>query len=90
MSDLINRQDAINAIKDLPDAENGYSDTYDKACIIGVLEELPFAERKTGKWIYHPDWSFFPYECSECGSTFEYGLDFCGNCGSKMEVQDDC
>lgn len=41
MSDLISRQDAIKAIEDLQDCYNGFSDTYDKACIIGVLEEVP-------------------------------------------------
>lgn len=44
MSDLINRQDAIDAVMALPNCENGYSDTYDKAYIIGVLEELPSAQ----------------------------------------------
>ena len=43
MSDLISRADAIKAIEELPNAYNGWSDTYDKACIIGVLEEVPTA-----------------------------------------------
>ena len=42
--DLINRQQAIDAVKDLPNCRNGFSDTYDKACIIGVLEDLPAAQ----------------------------------------------
>lgn len=46
MKDLIDRQAAIKAIKDLHDCYNGFSDTYDKACIIGVLEELPPAQPK--------------------------------------------
>ena len=41
VGDLISRQAAIKAIDDLPNCYNGYSDTYDKAYIIGVLEELP-------------------------------------------------
>lgn len=41
MADLIDRQAAIKAIEDLQDCYNGFSDTYDKACIIGVLEEVP-------------------------------------------------
>ena len=41
MDDLISRQAAIKAIDDLPNCYNGYSDTYDKAYIIGTLEELP-------------------------------------------------
>ena len=47
MSDLISRQDAIKVIEDLPNCYNGFSDTYDKAYIIGTLEELPSAERKS-------------------------------------------
>lgn len=41
MDDLISRRAAIKAIDDLPNCYNGYSDTYDKAYIIGVLEEAP-------------------------------------------------
>ena len=41
MRDLISKQAAIKAIDDLPNCYNGYSDAYDKAYIIGVLEELP-------------------------------------------------
>jgi len=44
MSDLISRQAAIKAIEDLQDCYNGFSDTYDKACIIGVIEEVPTIE----------------------------------------------
>ena len=48
--DLISRQAAIDAIDGLPNCYNGYSDTYDKACIIGVLEELPSAQTEQ-RWI---------------------------------------
>ena len=44
MDDLISRQAAIDAINDLPDCPNGFSDVYDKSCIIGVLEQLPPAQ----------------------------------------------
>lgn len=44
MDDIISRRAAIKAIDDLPNCYNGYSDTYDKSCIIGVLEELPPAD----------------------------------------------
>lgn len=50
MNDLISRQAAIKAIYDLPNCHNGYSDTYDKSQIIGVIEEIPSAEPKKGKW----------------------------------------
>lgn len=44
MTDLISRQAAIKAIEDLQDCYNGFSDTYDKACLIGVIEEVPTIE----------------------------------------------
>lgn len=42
--EYIIRKAAIKAVDDLPNCYNGFSDTYDKACIIGVLEELPAAD----------------------------------------------
>lgn len=42
--DLIKRSEAIKAIESMPNCYNGFSDTYDKACIIGVLEEVPTAQ----------------------------------------------
>jgi len=49
--DLIKRSDAIRAIDELPNAYNGWSDAYDKAYIIGTLEEAPSADRPQGEWI---------------------------------------
>ena len=48
--DLIKRSDAIKAIEELPNAYNGWSDAYDKAYIIGTLEEVPSADRPQ-EWI---------------------------------------
>ena len=48
--DLIKRSDAIKAIEELPNAYNGWSDAYDKAYIIGTLEEVPSADRQQ-EWI---------------------------------------
>ena len=50
MDDLISRRAAIKAIDDLPNCYNGYSDTYDKAYIIAVLEELPSIMFDTESW----------------------------------------
>lgn len=47
MTDTISRQAAIKAIENLQDCYNGFSDTYDKACIIGVIEEIPTAQVNT-------------------------------------------
>ena len=86
MSDLISRQAAIKAIEDLQDCYNGFSDTYDKACIIGALEEVPSAQR-TGRWIEDSG----NIACSECHIIWLYRRTaFCPNCGADMrEVESD-
>lgn len=94
MRDLISRRAAIKAIDDLPNCYNGYSDTYDKAYIIGVLEELPTIEpeRKKGKWKpFDLTWGRSIFSCSCCGDGIEVPTEcgmpiyrFCPNCGAKM------
>jgi len=86
MDDLISRKVAIKAIEDLQDCYNGFSDTYDKACIIGVLEELPSAqqERKEGRWKPYPI-AEGCLQCSECGVLrMSKSSNYCPNCGAKM------
>lgn len=86
MSDLIKRSDAIDAIEDLPNCYNGFSDTYDKAYIIGTLEEVPSAERK-GKWILHQDSR--TWECSECHKYQVIWSNYCMHCGTDMRGEED-
>ena len=94
MTEYIDRKTLIKAVEDLPNCYNGFSDTYDKACIIGLIEELPSAdvlERKKGKWIGRSENDSYPM-CSECGCTRlgsslgycqKYIL-FCEHCGAEM------
>lgn len=93
MSDLISRQTAIKAIDDLPNCYNGYSDTYDKAYIIGVLEELPTIDPvKHGKWIFeNRTWFHQPLlKCSCCGRRqFFSRFNYCPYCGAMMEANDE-
>ena len=42
-------------------------------------------ERKTGKWIKHPQWKWIYAECSECETVFDEKSNFCPNCGARME-----
>ena len=44
MTRYIDAEKVIEAIYDLPNCPNGYSDTYDKECIIGTIEEVPTAD----------------------------------------------
>ncbi len=91
MSDLISRQAVIDAVKALPNSRNGYSGTYDKATILGAIEELPSAER-TGKWIYEGKRGRFPTcKCSVCGNRENAdwailgdNVNYCPNCGARM------
>ena len=64
MNDLISRRAAIKAIDDLPNCYNGFSDTYDKAYIIGVLEELPSVKPKPSH-----DWNGWE---NGCGRTYDF------------------
>ncbi len=41
---LINADALKKSVLDLHDCYNGFSDTYDKACIIGVIDEEPTIE----------------------------------------------
>ena len=47
--ELINKDALKKDILALPNCYNGFSDTYDKACIIGVIDEQPTIEER--KWI---------------------------------------
>lgn len=94
MSDLINRQDAINALTEsnlkrhMDSVEGGQ----ENRSAIRIIMELPSAERKHGEWIY--DGLTFEndslYKCSICCHRvpMEYGemkfYSYCPNCGADM------
>lgn len=81
----------------LSNCYNGFSDTYDKACIIGVIDEQPTIAPKRGKWIRHPEvkniYGGTYIECSECREKYvvQHIEDekFCRNCGARMEGEED-
>ena len=84
MSNLISRREAIKAIEDLQDCYNGFSDTYDKACIIGVLEELPSAQPESCKYwdsesnfcaLYRPSAQPELIRCKDC-KHFYYDMPY--------------
>ena len=79
----------IKDVLDLQNCYNGFSDAYDKACIIGLIDEMPTISPKTGRWIKKRGTVY----CSECkgsrwSETFEQivrRFNYCPNCGSKMD-----
>lgn len=100
MSRMIDADKLKKDVLDLKDCYNGFSDTYDKACIIGVIDEQPaMEERKRGKWIDTTQGDH--YKCSCCGTRAafwfneenssgwerdmsEWLSDYCPNCGADM------
>ena len=102
MAEYISRQKAIEAIMDLPNCPNGYSDTYDKACIIGMLVDVPTTdvrENVKGEWVQIKNES---WECSVCHKENCYAFRyndyltdrilqdfFCPNCGADMRGEQD-
>ena len=94
MSEMISRQDAIDAVHYY--IESGY-----KCDIFQELKDLSSAEpeRKHGEWLPHPherEWDV----CSVCGTGCkrreyemqfgqekfsEYSYQYCPNCGARLE-----
>ena len=85
MSDLIDRQAAIDALGD------AHFKNYGNA--IMVIQSLPSAEPvKHGKWIrLGRTMGVFGYACSECGESvvvknIKCEL-YCPNCGARMDAE---
>ena len=83
MGRIIDADKLKKDVLDLQDCYNGFSDTYDKACILGVIDEQPtIEERKTGNWTSEN-------ACEFCGFQPWYEndihtLSYCPNCGADM------
>ena len=97
MSDLISRQDAIDALGDEPevwndtDAEWAERDAWVMHKV--AIEALPSADRPTGEWVrkYDKQINCYWYECNQCGeyrprNMFgkEWSSPYCPNCGAKL------
>lgn len=64
-----------------PNCDSGYAQGYSDGYLKGK------EERPQGKWIYHEEWETeggCGYECSCCGRTYDYDMNFCGYCGADM------
>ena len=91
MSDLISRQAAIDAHCELCEANDKCICVYCKD--IERFMNLPTAEPKKGKWIEEDD-DIIHGHCSSCGwasvwqQTDVFGMNYCPNCGAKMEESD--
>ena len=96
MSDLIEREKAIDALKAEVRLIDGYccvdDRVIDESDAIEAINSIPPAqpEQKVGKWIVMDD-DRISGRCSVCGweaHLYEddaVGMDYCPNCGAKME-----
>ena len=85
MSDLIDRQAAIDAIKKYSTMVwEKYQEPFPESTIMELIQALPPVEPKQGKWKpFDVPW----YQCSECGAVREnksFMELYCPNCEAKM------
>lgn len=100
MSDLISRQDAVNAVLGI----TMYQGRVPVDTVMYRISKIPSAEPKTGRWVRKEKEindcdghrAYYWYECDNCGARppkdqwgNEWHSDFCPKCGSKMEVNDE-
>lgn len=78
---LIDADKLRKDVLDLPNCYNGFSDTYDKAMIVDLVDEQPTVEAEPirhGHWISACqtkfDKLFFPrmFKCSVCGNYLDF------------------
>ena len=97
MSDLIERQTALDAIQQRADRVDSVYSAFWEGLIIAqdIVKNIPSAEpeRKRGKWVYKPnEYDDNTYECSQCGEPWtlidgtpeENNMKFCPNCGAEL------
>ena len=95
MDDLISRQQAIDElVKMLSDCF--YADEEVLDAVETTLKELPPAEPKRGKWIYHPEIGWGEtWLCDQCGEKTTSTVmgkpraNFCPNCGADMRQREE-
>jgi len=94
MSDLINRQDAIDGADEIIKRDTSGNNAVVEAMKAwkAYIGNLPSAERKRGKWVeayedYRQQISW--WECSVCKYGVSWKPNFCPNCGSEMRGEDD-
>lgn len=97
MSDLISREDVIKQIEYHQNHKviNRIKTKYALEMVKSSIEMLPTAEPKVGRWIEKEDGLEGQYwDCSVCGISWafndsgtpsEHGVNYCPNCGAKME-----
>lgn len=81
--DLISRKEMIRAVDNLGE---DYISYYKLLLLIGRMPSVEL-EKKKGKWIYDTERvrTYRQYHCSVCNTQHIGTVNFCPNCGAKME-----
>lgn len=94
---LIDADKLRKGVIELPDLYNGFSDTYDKAYILDLVDEQPTIDAeptKHGHWVNNRNMYIEWATCSQCGAEWNkyenefFRFNFCPNCGVKMDGDD--
>lgn len=83
MSDLIDRQEAIDALYGI----TAYKNSIPLYSAIFNIKKLPSAQPKTGRWMPVGDSGVAVrfYKCSRCGClVMGSGRNYCADCGARM------
>lgn len=86
---LIDADKLRKDVLDLPDCYNGFSDTYDKARILDLVDEQMTVDAepvKHGEWIPKiTDFGTMVFRCSACRRFSDIHWAYCPQCGTKMD-----
>ena len=95
MTDLIDRQAAIDAIEEMqiPIMRSEFSEEQfvftGMSEALRAIKDLPSAQPRKGKWIKENPYSgIYRYACSECYAHHRARYDFCPSCGADMREGD--
>ena len=92
MSDLIDREKAIQGVRELFSLGECYCD---ELSIVGMLNGLPSAEQERMAKVEDKYYDYLPYsrfmeselkgDCGFCGETVWLGEKYCHECGTKLD-----
>jgi rubrerythrin len=90
VSDLISRQDAIEALGEEPpvwyDGDDEIAERNQWRRDKAAIESLPSAEPKTGEW--DDIGGFIRWGCPFCHHAYESRSNYCPNCGARMRGEE--
>lgn len=85
--DAISRQAVLKIIDGWYDNNRDTENIEDLIILITYMSSVT-PQQRTGQWIEHFDESGKWYECDKCHTDWGGSVNYCPNCGAKMEVEE--